>query len=191
MVLFALPEPPHGRRSLGTVLREVPGTVAAGLRLATGSALLRHLMLSAMVAGVVLNSVELLTPGRLAALTGTAELGTTAFAVVSALGVAGLATAGGAYVLLYAGGGVTGLLRQELTHKSVTAAQRTTVTSVGSLSLQLGGGVSNFAIGLPAAVYGVGPAWALVAGLALASALLFLRLPALQPALLPRQAERL
>ncbi|MFD2349100.1 hypothetical protein ACFSTC_06430 [Nonomuraea ferruginea] len=91
VVLLALPEPPHARRSLGGVLREVPATVVSGVRLAAGGRVLRRLMLASAASGVMLMSIELLTPGRLAQLAGTAEQGSTAYAVVAALGFAGSA----------------------------------------------------------------------------------------------------
>lgn len=227
VVVFALPEPPHARRTLDGVLREVPATVAAGLRLAVAGPVLRRLMLHTIANGVALTAVELLTPGRLAQLAGTAELGTTAFAVVSALGFAGsaagaalapglarltggsargavagivasalsfgvlaatarlsgglgLVTAAAAYVVLYAGFSSTGMLRQAMTHETITARERTTVTSISSLSLQAGGALSNVGLGALASAYGVAASWWLVAGLVLASGLLFFRMPAME-----------
>ncbi|WP_157250696.1 MFS transporter [Nonomuraea typhae] len=221
----ALPERPHARRSsLAAVLREVPQTVVSGVRLATGGPVLRRLMLYAVANGVALTAVELLTPGRLAALAGTAELGTTAYALVAAagflgssagyalapglaraaggntrgaiLGVAaaalslgvlaatagltgapGMVTAGAAYVLMFAGISAAGLFTTTMTHEAVTAAERTTVTSISSLSLQAGGALSNLALGLLAAGAGVSAAWGLVAVLVLAASLLFVRMP--------------
>ncbi|MFG1944957.1 MFS transporter [Nonomuraea sp. NPDC048826] len=224
VVLLALPEPPHARRSLGGVLREVPGTVVAGVRLAAGGRVLRRLMLAAACSGVLLVSIELLTPGRMAQLTGTAEQGGTAYAVVAALGfagsaagsalapraarlaggspggaiaglvvaafsvgalaataglggTAGLLTAGTAYVTLFAGLSVTGLLCLEMTHNAITAAERTTVTSTSSLSLQAGGIVANLTLGTLAAHAGTAAAWGLTAVVVLSSALLFVRMP--------------
>ncbi|TMR92496.1 MFS transporter [Nonomuraea basaltis] len=219
------PEGAHARRSLASVLREVPATVASGVRLAVGGPALRRLMAAAASSGVVLVSIELLTPGRLAELAGTAERGSMAYAAVAALGfagsatgstlaprvarlaggsprgaiagsaltalsvgalaataglggAAGLLTAGVAYVVLFVGGSVTGLLCLEMTHKAVTAAERTTVTSTSSLSLQSGGILANLTLGTLAAHAGVAPAWAVAATMMLASALLFVRMPA-------------
>lgn len=227
VVLFALPEPPvaaGGRRSLAGVLREVPATVTAGVGLAVGGPVLRRLMLAAASSGVVLISIELLTPGRLAELAGTAEQGGMAYAAVAALGfagsatgsalaprvarlaggsargaiagsvvtalsvgalaataglggAAGLLTAGVAYVVLFAGSSVTSLLGLEMTHNAVTAAQRTTVTSATSLSLQSGGIVANLTLGALATQAGVAAAWGVAATVMLASALLFVRMP--------------
>ncbi|MEV1241417.1 MFS transporter [Nonomuraea sp. NPDC049750] len=246
-VLFALPETlpeaahptragEHPRRvgqslgrPLGRVVRDVPSTVAEGVRLAAGGPLLRRLMLAAAASGVALASVELLAPGRLAALAGTAELGSTGYAVVAALGFAGSAmgsaiaprvagSAGGsvrgaaagvvltalaiaalaatagldgppgfaatglAYVVMFAGLSVAGVLCSEMTHHAVTAAQRTTVTSTSSLSLQAGAALPNTTFGTLAGQAGLSATWSLAAGVVLASALLFVRMPALRPA---------
>ncbi|MFD1536079.1 MFS transporter [Nonomuraea guangzhouensis] len=230
-VLFALPEPsrahqPAGAWSLARVFRDVPVTVAGGVRLVAGAAVLRRLMLAAASSGVALAAVELLTPGRLAALAGTAELGSTGYAVVAALGFAGsavgsataprvawltggsvrgavagavltalaiaalaatagvdgapgFAATGLAYVVMFSGLSMTGLLCLEMTHKAVTAAQRTTVTSTSSLSLQAGAGLSNVMFGTLATHAGLSATWSLAAAVVLASALLFVRMPPL------------
>jgi hypothetical protein len=101
-------------------------------------------------------------------LAGTAGLG----------GVAGLLTSGAAYVALFVGASVTGLLCLEMTHNAVTAAERTTVTSTTSLSLQSGGVLANLTLGALAAQAGVAAAWGVAAAVMLASALLFVRMPA-------------
>src|SRR5690606_28130134 len=172
-VLLALPEPPRARVSPGGVLRDVPATVVSGIRLTAGGPVLRRLMLAAACSGVLLVSIELLTPGRLARLAGTAAQGRAAYAVVAAPGfagsaaggalaagpggplaaaagrggAAGLGTAGAVYVPLFAGVSVTGLLCLEMTHTAVTAAERTTVASVSSLALQSGGILANLTRG--------------------------------------------
>ncbi|WP_157250697.1 MFS transporter [Nonomuraea typhae] len=95
VVLVAMPEPPRARVSLREVLGGVPVTVAAGVRLAARDGVLRRLVLVAAVIGVALTCVELLVPGHLAGVTGSAELGATAYAVVSAVGFAGGALGSG------------------------------------------------------------------------------------------------
>ncbi|MGW4402820.1 MFS transporter [Nonomuraea sp. NPDC004702] len=224
VVVFALPEPAHARRSLGSVLREVPSTVVGGIRLAAGGAVLRRLMLAAAASGVLLMTIELLTPGRLAELAGTSERGSLAYAVVAALGYAasatgsaiaprvarlaggsargaamgavlcalsvgslaatagldgvpGLVTAGLAYLVMFAGLSVTGLLCLEMQHNAVSAAERTTVTSTSSLSLQAGGVLANSTLGVLAAQAGASAAWWVASGVVLASALLFVAMP--------------
>ncbi|GAB3911130.1 hypothetical protein GCM10027612_88060 [Microbispora bryophytorum subsp. camponoti] len=49
------------------VVRDVPVTIAAGIRLGLADRVLGRLLLLAAGAGVMLNTIELLTPGRLAA----------------------------------------------------------------------------------------------------------------------------
>ncbi|HEX4815722.1 MAG TPA: hypothetical protein VFV66_23510, partial [Nonomuraea sp.] len=200
-------------------------TVVSGVRLAAGGPVLRRLMPASACTGVMLVAIELLTPGRLAELAGTAERGSTAYAVVAALGFAGsaagsalaprvarlaggsargaiagavvaalavgvlaataglggasgLVTAGAAYVTLFAGSSVTGLLALEMTHNAVTAAERTTVTSTASLSLQAGGILANLTLASLAAHAGVAAAWGVAAAVTLSSALLYVRMPA-------------
>ncbi|WP_327106510.1 MFS transporter [Nonomuraea glycinis] len=228
VALVALPEPAHRRRSLGSVLRDVPATIGEGVRLAVAGPVLRRLMLATAGAGVALTAVELLTPGRLAELAGTAEQGSTAYAVVAALGFAGsaagsalapgaarmaggpaggsvrgavagtvltalsvgalaatagltgsagLVSAGVAYVVLFAGLSVAGLLCLEMTHNAVGAAQRTTITSTGSLAIQSGGALSNLVFGALATGAGTAAAWWTAAVMILASALVFVRMP--------------
>ncbi|MCG5214301.1 MFS transporter [Streptosporangium sp. KLBMP 9127] len=84
--LVAMPEPARPRTTLGAVLRDVPVTIRAGLRLGLRDRGLSRLLLVALTVGVVLGAIELLTPGRLAELTGRPETGGTAYAVVAALG---------------------------------------------------------------------------------------------------------
>ncbi|MEU6125247.1 MFS transporter [Streptomyces sp. NPDC047123] len=121
-VLTALPEPPRPPAGLRAVLRGVPATVWSGLRLGGHDVLVRRILLSAGAAGGALATVELLSPGRAAAVAGDAETGAVLFAglacagfVCSALGshLAPLAArvAGGAHaVLISLGAGACGLL---------------------------------------------------------------------------------
>ncbi|MFC4012397.1 MFS transporter [Nonomuraea purpurea] len=225
VVVLALPEPKHARRSLASVLREVPATIGSSVRLSVGVPLLRRMMLAAASSGVVLMAIELLTPGRLAELAGAAESGSLAYAVVAALGfagsaagsalapyvarlaggsargavagtvltalsvgalaataglmgVAGLLTAGLAYVVLFAGSAVRGLLCLEMTQHAVTTAERTTIASTSSLSLQSGGILANLTLGTLATQAGAAPAWGIAAAVMLSSALVFARMPA-------------
>ncbi|MFD1936166.1 MFS transporter [Nonomuraea mangrovi] len=270
VALFALPEPPHARRGLGEVLRAVPTTVVTGLRMALLDVVLRRLMPIAAVFGVALVAVELLTPVRLAALTGEAETGATAYAFVAAIGfaasalgsalapriavllggsaggsgsgtvrgsaggavagtvggsvagtvrgsvcgaaagivvtalslaalaatagltgAAGLVSAGLAYAGMFTGLSINALLLSELTHLRVTAAERATMTSVSSMSLQAGAGLANLGLASLALGLGTAGAWWPAAALVLASALLLVRLPALQPSVLASQPDGL
>ncbi|MFB7466158.1 MFS transporter [Streptomyces sp. NPDC056224] len=85
-VLTALPEPPRPAATLRNVLRGIPVTVAGGLRLGGRDALVRRVFLSAGAAGSALAAIELLTPGRAAALTGASESGAVLFAALACAG---------------------------------------------------------------------------------------------------------
>ncbi|MFJ1565963.1 MFS transporter [Streptomyces erythrochromogenes] len=86
--LTALPEPPRPAATLRGALRGIPATVAGGLRLGGRDALVRRVLLSAAGAGSALAVVELLTPGRTAALTGAPESGAVLFALLACAGFA-------------------------------------------------------------------------------------------------------
>jgi hypothetical protein len=85
-VLTALPEPPRPSATLRHVLRGIPVTVVDGLRLGGRDALVRRVLLSAGAAGAALAALELLTPGRAAALTGASESGAVLFASLACAG---------------------------------------------------------------------------------------------------------
>ncbi|GAA2639827.1 hypothetical protein [Streptomyces spororaveus] len=75
------------------IMRQLPQlpTVVGGLRLGSRDALVRRVFLNAAAAGSALAAIELLTPGRAAALTGASESGAVPF---SALACAGFICAG-------------------------------------------------------------------------------------------------
>ncbi|MER5304694.1 MFS transporter [Streptomyces lasiicapitis] len=85
-VLTALPEPPRPRATLRGVLRGVPATVVAGVRLGGQDAMVRRIILSAAAAGSALVTVEILTPGRAADLMGSPESGAVLFAGLACAG---------------------------------------------------------------------------------------------------------
>ncbi|MFB8420022.1 MFS transporter [Streptomyces albidoflavus] len=85
-VLLRLPEPPRAPSTLRSVLGSVPGTIASGVRLATRERVVRKVVLTTAAVGAALGAIELLTPGRAAAITGASESGAVVYA--------GLATAG-------------------------------------------------------------------------------------------------
>ncbi|WJV44867.1 MFS transporter [Streptomyces flavofungini] len=85
-VLIALPEPPRRRTTLRGVLRGVPATVVAGVRLGGRDVLVRRIVLSAGAAGSALVTVEVLTPGRAVDLTGAPESGAVLFAGLACAG---------------------------------------------------------------------------------------------------------
>lgn len=107
-VLTALPEPPRPRATLSGVLRGVPRTVLEGLRLGARDGLVRRVLLSTGTVGAALVSIELLTPGRAAALTGGSASGATLFAVLACAGFACTALGSHAAPLLAAALGGSG-----------------------------------------------------------------------------------
>jgi hypothetical protein len=82
----ALREPSRPAATLPDVLRGVPATVVRGLRLGGRDALVRRVLLSAGAAGAALAAVELLTPGRAAALTGASDSGAVLYAALACAG---------------------------------------------------------------------------------------------------------
>ncbi|WP_309242483.1 MULTISPECIES: MFS transporter [unclassified Streptomyces] len=87
-VLRALLEPPRPKVTLRTILGGVPAAIADGLRLGARDALIRRVLLTASATGAALAALELLTPGRAAALTGAAESGAVLFAALAFAGFA-------------------------------------------------------------------------------------------------------
>ncbi|WP_117214981.1 MFS transporter [Allorhizocola rhizosphaerae] len=94
VVVFAMPEPQHSRPSFKTVILGVPATVRDGLRLSTRDGMLARLMVISGVIGIMLGTIELLTPAWLAEITGRFETAGIAYAVVAALGFAASALGG-------------------------------------------------------------------------------------------------
>ncbi|MFF9485263.1 MFS transporter [Streptomyces sp. NPDC014676] len=154
-VLTALPEPPRPTATLRDVLRGVPATVAGGLRLAGRDAPVRRVLLSAGAAGGALAAIELLTPGRAAALTGTSASGAVLFAALACAGfvcsgvgshlapsVARLAGSGERAVLAGLGTGASGLLLLGATAAS-TGVWSVILAAVGYGSLYFGLGLAG------------------------------------------------
>ncbi|MEV7965018.1 MFS transporter [Sphaerisporangium sp. NPDC088356] len=88
VVLVAMPEPPHPRPTIGSVMRDVPVTIGAGLRLGLRDRALSRLLVVSFAIGAGLYSIEVLTPGRLASLTGEAESASSVYALVASAGFA-------------------------------------------------------------------------------------------------------
>ncbi|MER7489618.1 MFS transporter [Streptomyces sp. NPDC126497] len=152
-VLTALPEPPRPPATLRDVVGGVPATVTEGLRLGRRDGLVRRVLLSAGAAGGALTSIELLTPGRAAALTGTSESGAVLFAALACAGfvcsgvgnhlapsVARLAGGGERAVLVGLGTGAGGLL--------LLGATATSAGAVTAALAALGYGSLHFGLGL-------------------------------------------
>uniref|UniRef100_A0AAU3H474 MFS transporter n=1 Tax=Streptomyces sp. NBC_01401 TaxID=2903854 RepID=A0AAU3H474_9ACTN len=154
-VLAALTEPPRPPATVGRVLRGVPGAIAKGLRLGTGDVLVRRILMTAGAAGTALTTLELLTPGRAADLTGAAESGAVLFAGLAAAGyacsalgsqlapfVARLVGGGERAVLVSLGVSTTGLLALGGTVSSA-GAPALTVAAVGYGLVYLGLGAAG------------------------------------------------
>jgi len=101
-------------------------------------------------------------------------------ASVAALGLAAptFAAAAVAYIALYLMLGVGGPLSADITHRSVGAAQRATILSVQSLTLQLSGVVAALTLGPLAQHVSFLAAFACVAGVLALGTLACLRMPA-------------
>ena len=85
LLTTGLNEPPHPRPAAGAVLRSVPATVVAGLRVAGRDRALTRVLLAAGGAGIALGTIELLTPAWLAGLS-TGPRAAATYAVVAAAG---------------------------------------------------------------------------------------------------------
>ncbi|OEJ37266.1 MFS transporter permease [Streptomyces agglomeratus] len=85
-VFTSLREPARPVATLRNVLRGIPATIGGGLRLGGRDALVRRVFLSAGAAGSAMAVIELLTPGRAAALSGAPELGAVLVAVLACAG---------------------------------------------------------------------------------------------------------
>ncbi|MBO3746436.1 MFS transporter [Streptosporangiaceae bacterium NEAU-GS5] len=138
------------------------GANAAGSALAPLIARRLRSSVATAIAGTVVTSAAVAALAATAALTGTAAI------VCAAL----------AYVLIFTGLAVSELIHTELMHLRVGSAHRATVMSVESLLLRFGGMASALALGPLTALLGLSGTWTLAAVLVLASALLYLRLPA-------------
>ncbi|MQA26604.1 MAG: MFS transporter, partial [Micromonosporaceae bacterium] len=131
VALLGMPEPERAgeRPRFGEVLRDVPATVGRGARLGFRDGLLARVLLTAAALGIALNAIELLTPGRLADLTGNPAAASTWYAIVAAIGFAAVSvgSALGPWVARLLGGGET------------TDAGRTAATGAVVAAVSLGG----------------------------------------------------
>lgn len=134
------------KTTLRDVLQGIPATVVGGLRLGARDALVRRVFLSAGAVGCALAALELLTPGRAAALTGASESGAVLYAVIACLGfvssgvgshlaplTARLAGSGQRAVMVSLGAGASGLLLLGAT--AVSTAPFATVLAAGGYAL--------------------------------------------------------
>ncbi|MFI9585419.1 MFS transporter [Streptomyces sp. NPDC052236] len=138
-VLTALPEPPRPPATLRGVIQGIPATVAGGLRLGGRDVLVRRILLSAGAAGAALTTIELLTPGRAADLTGTSESGAVLYAGLACTGFvcSGVGSHLAPLVARLAGSGERAVLMSLSTSASGLLLLAATVTSASSVSLGL------------------------------------------------------
>ncbi|WOT37587.1 MFS transporter [Streptomyces coeruleorubidus] len=154
-VLTVLREPPRPAATPRSVLRGVPVTVLGGLRLGGRDALVRRVLLTAAAVGSALAVVELLMPGRTAALTGATGSGAMAYAALSCAGfvcggvgshlaplAARVAGSGERAVLVCLGGCAGGMLLLGVT-ASTTHLLATTLAVVGFCLFHLGIGAAS------------------------------------------------
>jgi MFS family permease len=137
--LVAMPEPPRPgpRPTVKQVLTGVPRTVIDSAKLGLRDRLLTKVLLTSLALGVALNSVELFTPGRLAAITGHPTTAGMAYAIVTAIGFA--ASTAGASVSPW-------LARRLGNHPAQRTAAVGTVISAAALGgLAATGGVGGVA----------------------------------------------
>ncbi len=154
-VLTVLREPPRPAATPRSVLRGVPVTVLGGLRLGGRDALVRRVLLTAAAVGSALAVVELLMPGRTAALTGATGSGAMAYAALSCAGfvcggvgshlaplAARVAGSGERAVLVCLGGCAGGMLLLGVT-ASTAHLLATTLAVVGFCLFHLGIGAAS------------------------------------------------
>lgn len=159
-----------------TLLGGDPGAAVS----ATHTALLGLLLAGAFLCGA---GGAALTPRLTRLLGGSASRAATWATVVHGSTLAVLAAAAAvvpaavAFVAFYFVNGFRGSLHQELLHEHVPAQRRSTMLSVESLSLQLGGIASTLLLPTVAAVTSIAVAWAGVAVLVVASAVLYRTVP--------------
>ena len=72
--------------TFGALMRDVPATIGAGVKLGFGRRTLAQLLMTFAVLGFALNAVEILTPGWLEVLAGDAERAAAVYGLVTALG---------------------------------------------------------------------------------------------------------
>ncbi|CAM3422369.1 MFS transporter [Stackebrandtia soli] len=143
--LLGMPEPSRSGPTprLLALIREVPSTIADGIRLGFRSRVLAHVFATVAVVGVALNTVELFTPVRIEELTGDATGAATVYGVITAVGFAGSAL----------GATLSGRLADAL-----GSVVRTAVTGIGiaatGLILLCASGSMTGAAGLVATAFG-------------------------------------
>ncbi|WBQ02851.1 MFS transporter [Kribbella sp. CA-293567] len=88
VTLVAMPEAKYEASTLRSIVRGVPAVIAGGVRLAVRNLALTRILLVSAGMGVALAVIELLTPGWMAELAGSADRGVLAYGLVAAVGFA-------------------------------------------------------------------------------------------------------
>ncbi len=135
VVTARIADVPGASMSLRAVLRSVPVTIGAGLRVAAGNALVLRLLLIGSATGVTLGVIELVTPGWLGELASQPER--------AALAYTALATVGFAADALGALGAP--VARRRLRTPARASAAVTTIAVAGSLGLVVASSMSGVA----------------------------------------------
>ncbi|GES13346.1 hypothetical protein Amac_069430 [Acrocarpospora macrocephala] len=148
VALVVLREPARGpKASLGTVLHGVPLAIRSGFGVAVRDRGVGRLLLVSAGLGVMLNTIEMLTPGRLAVLTGGVETGSTAYALVAAVGFAANA-AGGSLAPWFA--------------RRFATSERAAIAGTIATALAVGGLAASVALAGAAGMIGAGSGYILI-----------------------------
>ncbi|MFJ8043443.1 MFS transporter [Kitasatospora sp. NPDC096147] len=159
-VLTSLPEPTTdtgtgtGTGTLRAALGSIPATIRDGLRLGGGDRLVRRILLSTAAAGGGIATVELLTPGRAAALTGGSASGAVLYAALACTGFlcSGLGSQLGPFTARLAGSGERAVLLGLTVSAGGLALLGATTALAGPVALALGAtGYGLIYLGLGAA----------------------------------------
>jgi MFS family permease len=160
-----------------------PGTIAGLLEVPSQGSAAYGILVSAAFGASALGAM--LSPRvalRFSSQPRAAGLVTAVAAVcVLAIAVPTLGAAGSAFILVYLLLGVTGPMAAELIHDRVGPAERSTILSIESLVLQLGGVVSSIVVGGLVARAGTAAGYALLAFVLLVAAALIRRVPVTSP----------
>jgi hypothetical protein len=147
-----------------------------------GSAAYGILVSAAFGASALGSMLSPMIAGRFASLPQAAALVTAAAALCTlAVAVPILGVAGSAFVLVYLLLGVTGPIAAELIHDRIGSAERSTVLSIESLVLQLGGVVSSIGLGGLVSRAGLLAGYAVLAVVLVLAAVLIRRVPVDEP----------
>ncbi|GIG66642.1 MFS transporter [Phytomonospora endophytica] len=86
--LLGMPEPARevARPKFGELFKAVPGTIVSGVRLGLRNRLLAQVIACMAIVGIALDSVELLTPGRMADLLGGEAAAASGYGVITMIG---------------------------------------------------------------------------------------------------------